>query len=162
MSMTTSEFLELRRQAATLRREEGRAPGPCYGAQRPVIWYDQRFGSALALVDTVECPTALRVGSTQEALDIAIAADMDAPLTVAEGSSITLVILEADSPDDVFTESGPSICVTAPTGGMTAEPGALLVRLPVGNRNKPWMKVRLLITGSIQGQATVALAYRPR
>ncbi len=162
MSMTTRDFLELRRQAVRERMDAGRDPGPAYGNVRPLLWYDQFFASALPLVDTVDCPVALRVGSTQEALDVAIVADMDAPLSVPEGSTITLVLLESDSPDDVFTETGPSVCVTAPTGGMTAEPGALLVRLPVGNRKKPWMKVRLLISGSIQGKAAVALAYRPR
>lgn len=162
MSMTPDEFLELRGKTADALVADGRAPGPVYGSRRPVIWHDQRFGSGLTLAGTVDCPTALRAGATQGALDVAIVADMDAPLIVAEGASITLVPLEGDSPDGPFTEAGPSVCITAPAGGMRAEAGDLLARLPVGDRSRPWLKVRLEVTGDIQGTATVGLALLAR
>lgn len=165
MSMTTRDFLELRRQAVRERMDAGRDPGPAYGNVRPLLWYDQFFASALPLVDTVDCPVALRVGNTQNALDIVVVANHanTEDLVVPEGTSITLVLLESDSPDAVFTERGPSFCVVAPSGGMSAEPGSLLLRFPAGCMEKPWCKVRLVVNGTVSGGVVdVALAYRPR
>ena len=162
MSMTTEEYWDVSRRAAVSRVEAGRSPGPRYGAGRPVLWYDQRFGEGLTLTGTVDCPVALRVGATQEALDVAIVASMAGTLEAAEGATITLIPLEADSPDGAFTEAGPSVCVKAPKGGMSAEAGDLFVRLPIGNRARPWLEVRLVVDGAVTGAADVGLAYLPR
>lgn len=165
MSMTTSEFLELRRQAALERINAGLDSGPVYGNVRPLLWYDQFFAVSQPLVDTLECPTALRVGNTQNALDVVIVASHanTQPLTIPEGASITLVLLEADSPDESFLEVGPSFCVSAPVGGISAQPGSLLLRFPIGSMLKPWCKVKIIVNGAVSGGvADVALAYRPR
>lgn len=165
MSMTTREFLDLHRQAAFERINAGRDPGPMFGSIRPLLWYDQFFGTGLTLADTVDCPTALRVGATQNALDVVVVAHHNntEPLSIAEGTSITFTLLEGDSPDGPFTETAPSYCISALADGVQADPGSLLFRFPVGNMRKPWCKVRLVISGTVSGGvADVALAYRPR
>ena len=162
MSMTTEEFLDLQRNAARRRVDAGRSPGPRYGSGRPVLWYDQRFGEGLSLTGTVDCPVALRVGATGNALIVSLVASMSGPVEVAEGATITLIPLEADSPDGAFVEAGPSVCVTAPKGGMRAEAGDLLVHLPLGDRTRPWMQVRLVADGAITGAVDVGLTHVPR
>lgn len=165
MSMTPREFMELRRQAALERIDDGRDPGPRYGNVRPLLWYDQFFGTRQTLSGTVDCPAALRVGATHNALDVVIVAghaNAD-PVVVTEGTTVTLVLLESDSPEGNFVEVGPSFCVSAPAGGISAAPGDLLLRFPIGDMGGSWCKARLIVEGSISGGVVdVALAYKPR
>lgn len=165
MSMTTREFLDLRRQAALERIDAGRDPGPMFGNVRPLLWYDQFFGVGLTLAGAVDCPAALRVGAVQNALDAVVVAHHNntKPLSIAEGTTVAFTLLEGDSPDGPFVETAPSYCISALADGLRADPGSLLFRFPIGNMTRPWCKVRLVIDGTVSGGvADVALAYRPR
>lgn len=107
----------------------------------------------------------MRVGATQNGLDVALVASHAnaGALTVAAGTTLTLVLLEGDGPDADFEEVGPSVCVTAPAEGISVEPDMLVARFAIGNMRKPWCRVRLKIEGDVSGGTLdVALAYAAR
>lgn len=167
MPMSGSEFLEGARAARSERLRAGRRNGPSYCGDnpRPLIWHDQVFGRELAPAGDLECPEALRVGATQNSLDVAIVASHAnaGPLSVPEGASLTVIPLQGDTAEGGFAEVGPSVCVTAPAGGLTVEPDMLLARFALGGMQKPWCKVKLSIDGAITGGLIdVALAYTAR
>lgn len=167
MAMTGSEFLEAARLAKEELRRTGRRTGPAYCADgpRPLVWYDQVFARELVPAGDVECPGALRVGATQNGLDVVLVASHanEGNLTVDAGTGITMVLSESDSATGTFEEVGPSVCVTAPDGGLSIEPDALVARFALGNMKKPWCKVKLNFNGAVSGGTLdVALAYTPR
>jgi len=167
MALNGKEFLEGARAAKEERLRMGLRSGPMYcGDQpRPLIWHDQVFGRELETSGTVEGENALRVGATQNGLDVVIVASHanTGPLTVAEGASFTVIMLEADAADGTFEEVGPSVCVTAPAGGLEVDPDMLVARFAVGNMRKPWAKVKVTVNGTVGGGLMdVALAYTAR
>ncbi len=166
MPLTGQEFLEASRLAAQERVRQGRRSGPVYcgDTPRPLIWYDQVFAREAEPAGTIESANALRVGATQNGLDVVIVASNanTAPLVVDPGTMLTLVLLQADRPDGTFEEVGPSICVTAPAEGIRAEPDMLLARFALGSLKKPWARVKLVIDGTASGGSIdIALAYSP-
>lgn len=164
MSQTTEEFIEGMQAAKEDLLRRGRRSGPTYG-EYPLVWHDQVFGREIATTAaTVTCKTPLRVGSTNNRLDVALVASNSntQELKATSGATITLELLSSDSPDGTFTSVGPSYCVTAPAEGITAEPDALFVRFPLGNIKKPWLKAKLTFTGSITGgKVDCVLALMP-
>lgn len=167
MAMTGAEFLEGARAAKEERQRIGRRSGPTYCGDnpRPLVWYDQVFGREIAPAGDIECPEALRVGATQNSLDVVLVASHAnaGNLVVDAGSSITVVLLEGDRPGGTFEEVGPSICVTAPADGLTVEPDMLVARFAIGNMVKPWCKLKLSFDGVINGGTVdAALAYTAR
>ena len=167
MSITGTEFLEAARAAKSELVKSGLRAGPAYCGDngRPLLWYDQFFGKGITPKGEIECPCALRVGATQNALDVALVASHSnaGPLSVPEGATVTLILLEGNAPDAAFVEVGPSVCVTAPVGGMTADPDMPLARFALGAMKKPWCKVKLVIDGEITGGTLdAALVYAAR
>lgn len=167
MTITGSEFLEGARAARDQRLRAGRRAGPSYcgDSPRPLVWHDQVFGRELAPAGDLECPEALRVGATQNSLDVVLVASHAnaGPLNVPEGSSLTVILLQGDTADGSFAEVGPSVCVTAPAGGLNVEPDGLVARFALGNMSKPWCKVKVSIDGAVTGGLMdVALAYAAR
>lgn len=163
-TITGKEYLDGRRLAAEARERFGRAAGPVFG-NAPLVWGDQLFGWELEPTGTVEPENALRVGATQNALDaIIVASHANAgDLTVSASCKLTLDLLQADAPDGIFEEVGPSVCLTAPAAGLVIGPGELVARFALGNMRKAWAKVRLTIDGAISGgNIDMALSYVAR
>lgn len=164
MAITGKDYLDGRRQAAEERMRFGLACGPAYG-NVPTVWGDQLFGFEMTPTGTVEPPTALRVGATQNGLDVILVASHsnEGNLTVSAGCKLTLDLLHADTADGEFEEVGPSICVTAPAEGLTVGRDEQIIRFALGNMVKPWAMVKLTIDGTISGGTIdVALGYVAR
>lgn len=163
-SITGQDFLESRRLAAFERIRYGAGAGPSYN-KGPLVWGDQRFGWELTPTGTVEPPTALRVGATQNGLDVVVIASHSNAddLTISAGCKLTLDLMQCDTPDGVFEDVGPSICLTAPAEGMTIGRDELVARFALGNMGKPWAKVKITVDGTISGgKIDIALAYVAR
>lgn len=163
-TITGKEYLDGRRLAAEERVRFGQAAGPSYG-NTPLVWGDQLFGWEMEPTGTLEPENALRVGATQNALDVIIVASHanEGDLTVSAGCKLTLDLMQADAPDGSFEEVGPSICITAPAAGLTIGPDELLARFALGNMSKPWAKIKLTIDGAISdGKIDIALSYVAR
>lgn len=164
MAITGKDYLDGRRQAAEERMRFGLASGPSYG-NTPLVWGDQLFGFELPPTGTVEPPTALRVGATQNGLDVILVASHsnEGNLTVSAGCKLTLDLMHCDTPDGEFEEVGPSVCITAPAEGLTIGRDEQLARFALGNMVKPWCKVKLTIDGTISGgNIDIALGYVAR
>ena len=164
MAITGKDYLDGRRQAAEERMRFGLASGPSYG-NTPLVWGDQLFGFELPPTGTMEPPTALRVGATQNGLDVILVASHsnEGDLTVSAGCKMTLDLMHCDTPDGEFTEVGPSVCITAPAEGLTIGRDELIARFALGNMVKPWAKVKLTIDGTISGgNIDIALGYVAR
>lgn len=141
--------------------------GPRYNdpESSPLVWCDQVFQRELTPSGIVDCERALRVGSTQNGLDVLlIAAHANTgEIAAASGATITLVTLQADEMDGTYEAVGPSQCVTAPADGIQADPDALFCRIAIGNFRKPWLKIRLSFSGTITGgKLDAALGYVAR
>ena len=165
--MTAEEFKQLAKEAHFKRHMEGRRHGPCYseGESAPLVWHDQVFEREITPDGTLICETPLRVGATHNGLDVILVASHanTADLIAASGATVTFNTLQADTPMGPFEAVGPSICVTAPAEGISAEPDHLFVRVPLGNFKKPWLKLKLEFSGSISGgQVDAALSYAAR
>lgn len=141
-----------------------RTGGPAYGDQ-PLIWFDQIFEWGLTPAGEVDCCQPLRVGATQNSLDVVLRASNanEGPVEIPAGSTITLTLSQAERVDGDFEEVGPTICVKAPDGGMSCQPNELCARFALGNFTKPWLKVKLEFSGAISGGTMdCGLAYAPR
>lgn len=165
--MTQEEFEQMREEAKKRNLETGQRHGPCYseGESAPLVWYDQVFEREIAPSGSVTCKRALRVGNTQNGLDVILIASHknSAKLQAASGSTITVTLLQSDAEDGTFSEVGPTICVKAPAEGIAAEPDHLFARFPIGNFSKPWLKVKLEFAGTISGgKCDCALSYVAR
>ena len=164
MSITGKEFLEGRRLAAGERARSARAAGPVFGGG-PLVWGDQLFGGDIVPTGSIEPDTALRVGTTGNALDIVVVASPAnaGELTVSAGCKLTLDLMQADTAEGSFEEVGPSICITAPESGFAVRPDGLVARFALGNMSRPWAKVKLTIDGTGSGgNIDIALAYAAR
>lgn len=160
-------FMVSLRAAKKARLQEGLTCGPmyCEGEPQPGKWFDQAFARGITPAGTVNCPTALRVGATQNALDVLLIASHanTGQITVNAGATITASFLQSDSQDGTFEEIGPSICAKAPAQGIAVDPCKTVFRIPIGNFSKPWLKVKLVFAGSISGGTMdVLLGYVPR
>lgn len=158
------DFLKSLRKAKQERIRSGLAAGPSYGSG-PLIWFDQVFVRDVELAGTIESEFALRVGATQNSLDVAIVAnDLNkADLSIPAAATLTLTLLQGDEADGEFEEVGPTICVTAPASGISAAPGCLVARFALGNMCKPWCKVKLVVVGECTGGTVdIGLAYKAR
>lgn len=149
------------------RREAARRSGPVYNPDNsaPGLWFDQFFRKEITPSGTVECEKALRAGGTQNGLDVILVASHrnGAPVRIAAGATITLTTFTAEEPDGAFEATGPAICVTAPSGGISAETDMLVARFAIGNFRKPWLKIKLAFSGSITGgKVDAALGYAAR
>ena len=163
-SITGKEYLDGRRLAASERARSARAAGPVFGGG-PLVWGDQLFGGDIVPTGSIEPDTALRVGTTGNALDIVVVASPAnaGELTVSAGCKLTLDLMQSDTVNGVFEEVGPSICITAPAGGLVIGRDELVARFALGNMSKPWAKVKLTIDGTISGgNIDIALAYVAR
>ena len=163
-SLTGQEFLESSRLAASERIRYGAGAGPSYN-KGPLIWGDQRFGWEMTPTGTVEPPTALRVGATQNGLDVVVIASHSNAddLTISAGCKLTLELMHGDTADGEFEEVGPSVCITAPAEGLTIGRDELIARFALGNMVKPWAKVKLTVDGTISGgKIDIALGYVAR
>lgn len=160
----SQDFLKSLRDAKAERIKSGLAAGPSYGSG-PLIWFDQVFSRDAKLSGTIESDFALRVGATQNSLDVAIvASDLNkADLQIPAAATLTLTLLQGDTADGAFEEVGPTICVTAPAAGISAAPGCLVARFALGNMCKPWCKVKLVVAGECSGGTVdIGLAYKAR
>lgn len=165
--MAEKSFLEEAREAKEDLIKSGASCGPMYSDNHggaPLKWYDQYFGRNFAPGASVSCPTALRVGATQHGLDVIIVASHGntAPVVAAAGGTITLTLYQSDSQDGTFEEVGPTICVKAPAGGISAEPCFELARFAIGDFKKPWLKVKLECVSVTGGNIDCALHYAAR
>ncbi len=168
MAISARDFLEAGRLAAQERLRAGLRSGPVYNntGGAPLLWYDQVFVRRATPIGTVESEHALRVGAVQNGLDVVLAASHanTGPLVVPEGTMLTLGLLEADTEDGPFSPVGPTVCVTAPVGGLAVDPDLCVARFALGSMRKPWCKVTLTVDGGdiSGGTVDVALAYTPR
>lgn len=160
--ITGPEFLEGMRAAKEDRLRQGLRSGPVYG-EAPLVWYDQVFGREETPTGTIECRQALRVGATQNSLDVLVVASHQnkKPLVVAKNATLTLSLLQGDTVDGTFEEVGPTVCVTCREAA-NVEPDCLVARFALGNMTKPWAKVKAAVTGVTGGLVDVALGYVAR
>ena len=166
-SISQDQFESMQKTAADNRIKSGLRHGPCYseGEAAPLVWHDQCFARAITPAGSVTCSQPLRVGSTQNSLDVLLVASHanTGKINAASGATITLTLIQADSEDGTFSEVGPTICVKAPTEGIAAEPDHTLARFPIGNFQKAWLKVKLEFSGTITGgTCDCALSYVAR
>ena len=166
-TMTAAEFASAHADYIKNMAAAGQTCGPCFAEPggRPLIWHDQIFQAGITPSGTVTCTQALRVGATQNGLDIILVGSHTntGDITAASGATITVTLLQADAIDGTYTEVGPTICVKAPTEGIRAEPCCLFARFPLGNFSKAWLKAKLEFTGTISGgKVDCALSYVAR
>lgn len=141
--------------------------GPVYHDPEsdPLIWYDQVLERELTPTGSLVCTHTMRVGKTQNALDFILVGSNQntGKVTAAKGATITIKTLQSDTEDGTYEAVGPSLCVTAPNEGISAEKNALFCRVAIGNFHKPWLKISLEFTGVITGGTLdAALGYVPR
>lgn len=153
--MGVKDFDKLQRESMESRRRNTRTAGLAWAEPEsaPLKWYDQAFEREITPAGNVACAQALRVGSTQNGLDVILAANInnEGPLTAAAGATVTFTFLQADERDGQYSEVGPTICVKAPADGISAEPGMTFFRASPGNFRKPWLKVKLAFDGTFTG-----------
>lgn len=165
--LTAKDVLKLHRQAYEERIRSGLRCGPSYSfpESSPLVWYDQVFEREFTPAGSVTCEQALRVGSTQNGLDVVLIGSHSnaGNVTAAKDATITATLYQADEMDGTFTEVGPTICFKAPAEGISAEPCHTFARFPLGNFTKAWLKVKLDFTGTISGgKVDCVLGYVPR
>lgn len=166
-ALDPKEFDKALRNSWEERRRLSQRSGPRYNDPEsdPLIWYDQIWEREITPSGTVNGTYALRVGGTQNALDVILVGSHanTGAVQAASGATVTLMCLQADSEDGTFEAVGPSYCVTAPTEGIKADPDALFCRIPIGNFRKPWLKIKLVFSGTISGGTLdAALSYQAR
>lgn len=165
--LTAEEFDKAYADSYERRRRQAMRSGPVYNnpESAPLVWHDQVFAREMTPSGIVNAPAPLRVGSTQNALDVALIGSHanTGPVSAASGATVTLICLQADEENGEYKAVGPSICVTAPEEGISAEKDQLFCRLPIGNFSKPWLKIRLEFSGTISGGLLdAALSYVAR
>lgn len=168
MAISAKDFEEGRQAFASELARRGRGAGPRYcgeGAGSATAWYDQYFGRDFEPAGTVNCPQALRVGSTQAALDVVVKASVgnESELLIPAGSTMTMRFMQGESEKGIFEDVGPSVCIKAPASGLAVEPGMVAFRFPAGNFTKPWLMVSVEFSGAISGgKVDCCLGYVPR
>lgn len=166
-AMTGPEFETALHQFKDFQAERAKHVGPVFSTGGvPAIWFDQLFNKdAFVPTGTVNCENALRVGKTHNGLDVVVIANGNntGDLVVPAGSTITMSFLHSDALDGSFEDVGPTICVTAPTGGKKVRPGGTVARFAIGDFTKPWLMVKVAFSGSITGgKVDCGLSYTPR
>lgn len=147
------------------RRSKGPCPRYSQGGQDNLAIYDQEFDYDIEPAGIVNCRQALRVGSTNNALDVLLVASQtnETDLLIPAGATITLTLMQGDKEEGTFEPVGGSICIAAPNGGMAIQPGERIFRFPIGNFAKPWLMVTLEFSGAITGgTCECRLGYMPR
>lgn len=159
------DFTAESRKAYRDRIKQGASAGPTYNPGNVSLWADQIFEYDITPSGSVTCENVLRAGATSQALSCALVASMDnaGTLTVPKNGTITFEFEISETEDGTFQNIGPTICLTAPEGGMTAKPGDTLCRVALPDFPLPWLKLKLTFTGSISGGTLAAgLAYAAR
>lgn len=141
--------------------------GPVYRDNNatPLVWHDQVLERELAPAGTLDCARPFRCGNTGNGLDLMLVASHSntGNVSAAAGAAVTIKTLQGDAPDGPFEAVGPSLCVTAPADGISAEPDALFCRVALGNFTRPWLKINLSFAGSISGgKLDAAVSYMAR
>ncbi len=167
MAISSDEFLAGCRASKQALIDDAASSGPVYQGSKPVplVWWDQYFKKNVAPSGTIESDEALRVGATQSQLDVVIVANHNntEAVVVPSGATVTLQLMQSDTADGTFEAYGPSITITAPSDGISADPDRQVARFVVGNTEKPWVKAQVTVAGSITGgNVDVALAFLPR
>lgn len=148
------DFYTQMHQAEADRLRQTRRGGPAYSDKgHPLVWNGQVFGREIEPTGSVTCEQPLHVGSTQNALDLIIVAcnSNAGVLTFPKDATITVTFAMSDKEDGTYEDVGPTVCVTAPEGGISSEPDELVVRVPLGNFKKPWVKPAIAFTGTVTG-----------
>lgn len=146
----------------------GACCGPSYSGMdggAPLIWGDQIFQEGITPSGAVVCSQPLRVGATQNGLDVILVGSHAnaAPVVAPAGATATLTLMQGDSESGPFEAIGPTYCAKAPAEGIKADPCHLFIRFPLGNFSKPWLKVKLEFAGAITGgRLDCALSYAAR
>lgn len=164
---TAKEFESRLEKAYHERRRLAERGGPVYHdpESAPLVWHDQLFEREITPSGTVDCVNSLRVGGTQNGLDLLLVASNSntGKVEAAAGATVTVRTLQCDTPDGVFEAIGPTHCVTAPAEGIAAERNMLFFRLALGNFRKPWLKIALEFSGTISGgKLDACLSYVAR
>lgn len=149
-----TDFYKQMHEAEADRLRQTRKSGPAYSDRgHPLIWNGQVFGREIKPAGEVVCEQPLHVGSTQNALDLIIVAcnANEDTLVCPKDSTITVAFKMADKEAGPYEDVGPTVCVKAPEDGISAEPDELVVRVPLGNFAKPWVKPAITFTGTITG-----------
>ena len=163
----SADFWDAYRAAKKVRQRSGLSSGPVYQGDKPapIVWFDQIFEQEAEPTGTVQCSKALRVGSTQNQLDVVVVASHGnaSKLSCPDGGTISVTMYQSASADGEFEACGPVITATIPSGGLSVDPDGLVVRIPVGNMTKPWLKPSVTFTGVFSGGTVdVALSFMPR
>lgn len=170
ISQTTTrspeEFLAEANAARRHNVARGADGGPRYCPQgNPTLWHNQIFFEGKTPEGTISPDRALRAGSSQNGVDLALVGSPQntEDVVCAADSTITISFEHSDSADGEFTEAGPTICFTAPEAGMKAGPGETLCRLPLVVSPLPWIKCKVVFSGTISGGLLdCGLVYTPR
>lgn len=152
--MTGEEFLEASRKAKARVRELGKSLGPCYTqGGNTSLWYDQIFGADIAPSGTKSLPIPLRVGSHSGGLYAAlnVMANATAPCKFSEGATVTFKFKMAKDEAGPYSAVGPTICMTAPSGGIDVEPGETAFRVALPDFPQPYVLCELVFSGTISG-----------
>lgn len=166
MATNANEWLEGRdlAQRETVRRAA--RSGPMYMPRGNITpWHDQFFAREITPAGTVNCPQALRVGSTVQALQVSLLASHanEDNLVLPDGATITLNLLQGDAEKGSFEDVGPTMCVKVPAGGKVIPRDGLVYSFPLTDFSRPWLMVSLTFDGAITGGTVdVALSYAPR
>lgn len=165
--MSADQTLQDIRNAKKHLRESAVSAGPRFSPNGSAtsIWNDQVFEREITPSGEVECGTALRAGSTGQALYIALnaSATNEAEMEIPKNSTITFTLLQADEEEGEFEEVGPTICMKAPADGMVIEPGDTICRVALNDMQKPWLKIKIEFSGAITGGTCIAgLGYAAR
>lgn len=155
MSITAQEFQQGMDAWEADRVSRARRCGPCYCGKGVSFtpFHDQYFERDMEPVGVVNCSQALRVGGTQQSLEVVLLASPgnEEELLIPAGATITLNFLQGDSEDGTFEDVGPTICVKAPADGMKAEPCHIVARFPLPDFDKPWLMTSVEFSGAITG-----------
>lgn len=155
MSITAAEYKEGKDAYEESLRERGKRCGPCYCGNGTSItpFHDQYFDQDFEPVGVVNCKRALRVGHTQQSMQVMVLASPgnEETMQAPAASTVGIKFMQADSEDGTYEEIGPSMCQTAPADGISADPCHMLAHFPVPDMSKPWLMVSLEFSGAITG-----------
>ena len=169
MAMLNNEdFLASLRNSREERLRAAETCGPVYQGrknQTPLVWYDQTFFVNKAPAATMESVYPLRVGGTQNQIDVVLVANHhnENDVTVPANTVFKVELLQSDTADGTFTAYGWEHSVKAPEA-MTFAHDRCVWRLAIGNTEKPWVKVKLTVSGGTVsgGNLDLGLAFLPR
>lgn len=153
-ALAPDEFLEAARKAKARLRELGKALGPSYSGDGNVsLWHDQIFGVDINPSGKVDLPIPLVVGNANGGLFCAlnVMPDAKADVVFSQGATVTFTFKMASQQEGPFEDVGPTVCMTAPEGGITRQPGDTVYKVFLPHFQKPWVAVGLEFSGTISG-----------